>query len=99
MAKILVIGGTRFIGAHTVRRLHDSGAHVTVFHRGTTASAVLPDVEHVRDPSAAYPITVIPRTLRRDWDVVVHMVAMGEADAAAAVQAFAGRTQRLVLVC
>ncbi|MBN9045404.1 MAG: NAD(P)-dependent oxidoreductase [Rhizobiales bacterium] len=26
---ILVIGGTRFIGAHVVRRLHDAGAEVT----------------------------------------------------------------------
>lgn len=97
--KVLVAGGTRFIGAHVVRQLHDAGADITVFHRGTHDNPVLPDdIEHVLDASAEYPITRFPEPLRRDWDVVVHMVAMGEADASAAVETFAGRTGRLVLV-
>lgn len=97
--QVLVIGGTRFIGAHAVRLLHDAGAHVTVFHRGTSRNPVLPgDIEHVLDAGAAYPVTAFPAPLLRDWDVVVHMVAMGEADAKAAVAAFEGRAGRLVLV-
>ncbi|MCO5148089.1 MAG: NAD(P)H-binding protein [Aquamicrobium sp.] len=97
--QVLVIGGTRFIGAHAVRRLHDAGAHVTVFHRGASHNPVLPrDVEHVRDASAEYPVIAFPDRLRRDWDVVVHMTAMGEADAQAAVATFRGRAGRLVLV-
>jgi len=96
--KALVIGGTRFIGAHVVHRLHDAGARVTAFHRGTSANPVLPEIEHVLDPAADYPVTAFPAALLRDWDVVVHMVAMGEADAAAAARAFAGRMGRLVLV-
>ncbi len=96
--RVLVIGGTRFIGAHVVRQLHDRGAAVTVFHRGSNDNPILPKVEHVRDPEAAYPITRFPDTLRRDWDVVVHMVAMGSADAEAAVRAFTGRAGRMVLV-
>lgn len=31
---ILVIGGTRFIGAHVVRQLADGGHAVSVYHRG-----------------------------------------------------------------
>jgi nucleoside-diphosphate-sugar epimerase len=73
--KVLVVGGTRFIGAHVVRRMHDSGAAVTVLHRGQSGNAILPEVEHVRDPSAEYPITAFPDAVRRDWDIVVHMVA------------------------
>jgi len=96
--KVLVIGGTRFIGAHVVRRLHDLGTDITVFHRGTSTNPILPAVEHVRDPCAAYPITNFPTGLRRDWDIVIHMVAMGHADAEAAVQTFEGRTKRLVLI-
>ncbi len=34
----------------------------------------------------------------RDWDIVIHMVAMGEADADAAARSFAGRAKRFVLV-
>ncbi len=96
--RILVVGGTRFIGAHTVRALHATGAEITVLHRGRTDNPVLPPVEHIVDPSARYPIVAFPDAVKRDFDVVVHMVAMGEADATAAVQAFAGRTGRLVLV-
>jgi nucleoside-diphosphate-sugar epimerase len=99
-ARILLIGGTRFIGAHAARRFALAGADVTVFHRGKSQNAILPArVEHVRDAAAEYPITRFPQALTaRDWDVVVHMVAMGEEDARAAVAAFAGRTGRLVLI-
>lgn len=95
---VLVIGGTRFIGAHAVRHLHEAGAAVTVLHRGTSTNPILPAVEHVTDPGAAYPVTAFPAAVRRDWDVVVHMVAMGEADAEAAVRTFSGRAGRFVLV-
>ncbi|MBY6240891.1 NAD-dependent epimerase/dehydratase family protein [Methylosinus sp. Sm6] len=96
--KALVIGGTRFIGAYVVRRLHDAGVETTVFHRGTSRHPVLPDIEHVCDPSAAYPIVSFPERLRRDWDLVVHMVAMGADDAEAAVETFSGRTRRLIVI-
>ncbi|KQT61499.1 hypothetical protein ASG52_01015 [Methylobacterium sp. Leaf456] len=95
---VLVIGGTRFIGAHAVRHLHEAGTAVTVLHRGTSANPILPAVAHVTDPTAGYPVTTFPAAVRRDWDVVVHMVAMGAADAEAAVRAFSGRAGRLVLV-
>lgn len=96
--KVLVIGGTRFIGAHVVRRLHDAGAEVTAFHRGNSSNPILPEIEHVLDPSAEYPITAFPAGLVRDWDIVIHMVAMGEADADAAARSFAERAKRFVLV-
>jgi nucleoside-diphosphate-sugar epimerase len=96
--KILMICGTRFIGAHVVRRLHDGGAEVVAFHRGTSANPILPKIEHVLDPSAEYPVTDFPDQLRRDWDIVIHMVTMGQVDAEAAVRTFEGRTQRLVMI-
>lgn len=96
--RVLVIGGTRFIGAHAVRCLHGRGGEITVLHRGRTTNPILPDVDHIVDPDADYPITAFPAAVRRDWDIVVHMVAMGEADARAAVETFSGRAGRLVLV-
>lgn len=96
--KALVIGGTRFIGAHVVRALTDAGAEVTVFHRGKTSNPVLPIVTRITDPLAKYPITKFPASLQTDWDVVVHMVVMGEADGRAAAAYFAGRAGRLVMV-
>ncbi|MCH7786267.1 MAG: NAD-dependent epimerase/dehydratase family protein, partial [Chloroflexi bacterium] len=40
--KVLVLGGSRFIGLHLVRLLHDGGHQVTVLNRGQT-QANLPD--------------------------------------------------------
>ena len=44
-----MIGGTRFIGAHVTRRLHDAGAEIVAFHRGSSTNPILPDIEHVLD--------------------------------------------------
>ena len=97
--RVLVIGGTRFIGAHTVAQLLATGAEVTVFHRGQSEAALPPAVRHIRDPLAAYPVTRFPDALAKaDWDVVMHMTMMGEADGRAAAEAFAGRTGRLVMI-
>lgn len=54
---VVVIGGTRLIGAHVVRHLHNANANVAVFHRERSSNPVLPDVEHITDPSAEYPVT------------------------------------------
>lgn len=100
MARVLLIGGTRFIGAHAARQFVEAGHAVTVFHRGTSDNPILPpSVAHIRDAAAEYPITrFTSAVMHADWDIVVHMVAMGETDAHAASEAFAGRTGRMVLI-
>jgi nucleoside-diphosphate-sugar epimerase len=98
MTRVLVIGGTRFIGAHVTRQLFADGADVTVYHRGRTEHPLLPPIVHVCSPSAEYPVVNFPDALKRDWDAIVHMVAMGEADARAAADAFVGRAGRMVLI-
>src|SRR5689334_602359 len=100
MARVLLIGGTRFIGAHAARQFTDASHAVTVFHRGTSDNLILSaSVAHIRDASAEYPITRFPDAVKRtDWDIVVHMVMMSEADARAAAEAFAGRTGRMVMI-
>jgi uncharacterized protein YbjT (DUF2867 family) len=46
--RVLVIGGTNFMGPLAIRRLVVEGHEVSVFHRGTT-EAVLPEgVERLR---------------------------------------------------
>jgi 2'-hydroxyisoflavone reductase len=45
--KILVIGGTEFVGRAFVELAAAGGHVVTVFHRGTTEPADLPTVEHL----------------------------------------------------
>lgn len=38
--KVIILGGTRFIGRHVAEMLVESGADVTLFHRGTAKEAV-----------------------------------------------------------
>ena len=96
--RVLIIGGTGFIGPYVVTQLRDASHDVTLFHRGQHESSLIPpDVRHVRHDSASMPVLQFPaELLRESFDVVVHMIAMGEADARAAVDAFSGRTGRLV---
>jgi nucleoside-diphosphate-sugar epimerase len=95
--RALVIGGTRFLGPYVVRALVAARCNVTVYHRGATEAVLPPPVRHVRDPRAAMPVLAYPAELFSPLpDVVVHMIPMGEADARASVQAFRGRTGRLI---
>src|ERR687898_1407976 len=45
--KLLVIGGTQFVGRAFVEEAARRGDEVTVFHRGASEAADLPDVDHV----------------------------------------------------
>jgi nucleoside-diphosphate-sugar epimerase len=97
--RILMIGGTGFIGVHVVRQLALSGHEVTVCHRGQTR-AILPDgVNEIVQPQCMPPAEGFPGGLLSSGpDVVIHTVAMGAADAEPFVQAISGRTGRLVLL-
>ncbi len=96
--RILIIGGTTFIGPHVVRRLVSDGHEVTIFHRGEHEPELPRSVLHVHSASASFPVLNFPAELV-SWkpDVVLHMVAMGERDAEAVVRAFKGVARRLVV--
>jgi len=44
--RLLMIGGTRFVGRHIVEAALAAGHEVTIFHRGRTGPDLFPDVEH-----------------------------------------------------
>src|SRR5208337_489481 len=97
--KIVVIGGTRFIGAHVVGQLVAAGHEVTVYHRGEHNAQLPESVRHVRTPEAAMPVRSFPpELLAPEPDVTVQMIAMGEPDARAAVEFFRGRTGRMIWI-
>lgn len=95
--KVLVIGGTRFIGAAAVRRLHELGHEVTVCNRGLAPVEPPPGVTRIRgdrDNLAAS---------RADFEafapeVVLHNVVIKEDQVEGALAAFRGIASRLVMV-
>jgi nucleoside-diphosphate-sugar epimerase len=96
--RVLIIGGTALIGPHVVRGLVSGGHEVTIFHRGEHEPELPGSVRHVHSASAAFPVLSFPPELI-SWkpDIVLHMVAMGEHDAEAVVDAFTGVARRLVV--
>ncbi|MEX2032504.1 MAG: NAD-dependent epimerase/dehydratase family protein, partial [Dehalococcoidia bacterium] len=98
--RILVVGGTRFIGPYVVRELHAGGHEVGVFHRGRTSGAlpegtheILADRQALRDRRSGE----VAALRAFAPAVVVDMIAMTKADAEATVATFAGVAERLVV--
>lgn len=97
--RILVIGGTGFIGAHIVRQLADRSHVLAVYHRGATHADLPPHVRHIIEPHSSTPLLhFLPAAFDFAPEVVIHTIAMGAADAETAARAFAGRAARLVLL-
>ena len=86
--KVLVIGGTGFIGPHVVRRLLDRGHDVAVFHRGKS-KADLP-VEHVLGDRSAVP--------KIKADVVIDLILSSGKQAQALMNTFRGVARRVIAI-
>jgi len=95
--RILLIGGTGFIGRHVARMLFEDGHQVAVFHRGRTAGDLPGPVEHFAGDRTALPGEA-PRLRRWRPEVVIDLVLSSGAQARALRQAFAGAANRLVAV-
>jgi nucleoside-diphosphate-sugar epimerase len=96
--RVLIIGGTGSIGRYVVRQFVEQGHEVTVFHRGQTQIKLPTRVRRVQSPQAAMPILRFPPEITtQTFDVIVHMICMGEQDATAVVETFRGRGGKLVV--
>jgi len=92
--RVLILGGTSLTGPFLVQRLNSLGHHVTVFHRGEHEAELPPGVTHLHGD-----FHNPPRALRDDSpDVVVHMWALTEADAAHFLHFFRGAAGRAVVI-
>ena len=69
--RLLVIGGTRFVGRHVVAAALARHHDVTVFHRGRTGADLFPDAEHLLGDRDAD----LSPLADGSWDVVVDACA------------------------
>ncbi|HYU73481.1 MAG TPA: NAD-dependent epimerase/dehydratase family protein [Ktedonobacteraceae bacterium] len=95
--RILVIGGTRFIGLATVRLLHEQGHDIAVFHRGQTQSDVPVGVQHILGDRAQI------QTFKQEFErfapeLVLDIFPFVEQDARTVMNLFKGMVRRIVAI-
>jgi nucleoside-diphosphate-sugar epimerase len=93
--RVLILGGTGFLGKHVVAHLHQLGHDIIIFHRGQTTAdlplsvtRIIGDRQHLADYTDTFR-QIAP-------DVVLDTIAYTEEQAQAAMQLFTGVTPRLV---
>ena len=97
MSRVLVVGGTIFIGPSVVRQLAQAGHDIAIFHRGEHEIDLPPQVRHVhgdRDTIGDHRDAIAEFSPQ----VVVDMRAMTEDQARATADAVRGIAERLVVV-
>ncbi len=94
--RVVVLGGTRFIGRAAVEQLARSGHQVLVVHRGQTEPADLPQVEHVHAERAEWP-SVAPRLADFQPDAVLDSIALTGRDAETSLAALPHGVRIVVL--
>ncbi len=95
--KIMVIGGTHFIGPPVVRQLSAMGHEVSVFHRGKTEAELPEDVHHLLGDRSKL------ADMKSEFEhlapqVVLDMTPYTEQDALTTMNTFKGITQRVVAI-
>jgi nucleoside-diphosphate-sugar epimerase len=95
--KIIIIGGTRFIGPSVVKKLHEQGHTIVLFHRGKSKADLPEDIPHIfgdRNSLADF---------RNEFakfkpDVVLDMAPVTEIHAQTVVKVFRGIAERVVAI-
>ncbi|MSS70292.1 MAG: NAD-dependent epimerase/dehydratase family protein [Candidatus Latescibacteria bacterium] len=95
--RVLIIGGTSFIGPAIVRRLHERGCEVALFHRGQTGAELPDGVQHILGDRKR--IADFRRKFKRFApEVVVNTISFSEEDARSFVETFRGLAKRTVVL-
>jgi nucleoside-diphosphate-sugar epimerase len=95
--RVLVIGGTNFLGPPVVDRLVEGGHDVTVFHRGVSENETAAGVAHIHGERRRLDDFRVDIE-RLAPDVVLDMAAMCGEDARAVVDACGGLVPRAVMI-
>ena len=95
--KILVIGGTWFIGLSVTQQLLQQGHEVSIFNRGVTSANLPPEVNHIRGDRQN--LKDYRQTFQQIApDVVIDMIALTEAHAKTTKETFKGIAERIVMI-
>lgn len=92
--KLLIVGGTRFLGRHLARQALDAGHRVTLLHRGKSNAVLFPEAEH-RIGDRDGDLAVLREGL---WDAVIDTSAYVPRQVRTMTQALKGRVGHYQLV-
>ncbi len=95
--RILIIGGTRFVGYHITRRLLDEGHSISVFNRGKTPDDFGPKLERFRgdrrDQKGFYQFFY-----KRYFDAVIDVIGYKKEDIETAINTFSGNVGHYLFI-
>ena len=97
--KILILGGTGFIGPALVEIARERGHELTLFNRGRTRSELFPEIERIfgdRDPKVGDGLKGLEGDRR--WDVVIDNSGYYPRHVAASASLLADRADRYLFV-
>jgi 2'-hydroxyisoflavone reductase len=92
--KLLVLGGTVFVGRHLVEAALARGHEVTLFHRGLHGADLFPEAERVLGDRHAD----LGRLAGRTWDAAIDTSALFPSAVTASARALAGAVDRYALL-
>src|ERR1700710_1308092 len=92
--KILIMGGTGFLGPHIVEAATKRGHTLTLFNRGKTHPGLFPDIEQLHGDRKAD----MKALEGRKWDVVVDTSAYIPGDVTRSVTLLAPNVSQYVLI-
>lgn len=92
--RILVFGGTNFLGRHTVAAALERGHEVTLFHRGQTNPGLFPEAEEILG-DREHDLSLLAG---RDWDAVIDVPGYLPRIVRASAQALVGHAKQYVFI-
>jgi 2'-hydroxyisoflavone reductase len=92
--RLLILGGTLFLGRHLVAAAQSSGHELTLFNRGRTDPQPIAGVEQIHGEREHD----LARLAGRDWDAVIDTSGYLPRVVGASAETLAGRVERYVFV-
>jgi 2'-hydroxyisoflavone reductase len=92
--RILMIGGTAFVGRHITQAAIDAGHELTLFHRGQTGSSLFPQATHLRGDRNAD----LSALADGSWDATIDVCAYFPRQVRSLAEALGGRGGRHVYI-
>lgn len=94
--RVLIIGGTRFVGKHVTQRFIKAGHDVTLFNRGN--NAVQPWASEAKAIIGDRKTELVDKLKGTEYDAVIDMVLYDEKEARDVLAALSGRVKHYIMI-